>query len=346
VFNLLKNKLSSFINSFSKKTEDKIEEKEKEVKEAKKEEKEEKEEKGAKEKLEVRLSLESKAKAVFLSEIEIKEKDVDDLLTDLEMSLLEADVAYDVSKSMCDELKKKLVGMRVQKHGVSETIRGVIRDVLAEKLGARRLDFIDAVEHAPRPVKILFLGPNGAGKTTTMAKLARRLGEHGMKCVFSASDTFRAAAIEQTEHHGKKLGIEVIKHKYGADPAAVAFDAINYAKAHGIDVVLIDSSGRQETNANLLDEMKKIVRVAKPDLKIFIGESIAGNAIVEQVKKFHEVLGLDGIILTKIDCDAKGGSTLSIAQTSGVPIIYIGTGQNYEDLEEFDARKIVDEILS
>ncbi|MEW6328664.1 MAG: signal recognition particle-docking protein FtsY, partial [Candidatus Micrarchaeota archaeon] len=305
-----------------------------------------KEAKGAKEKIEVKLSLESKARALLLSEIEIREKDVDDLLANLETSLLEADVAYEVSRGICEELRKRLVGMKVHRNRVSESVREAIRDVLVEKLGARRLDFVGAVERAQRPVKILFLGPNGAGKTTTMAKLARLLGERGIRCVFSASDTFRAAAIEQTEHHGKKLGIQVIKHKYGADPAAVAFDAINYAKAHGIDAVLIDSSGRQETNVNLLDELKKVVRIAKPDLKIFIGESIAGNAIVEQVRKFNEVLGLDGVILTKIDCDAKGGGALSIAQTAGVPIVYIGTGQRYEDLEEFDARKIVDEILS
>ena len=195
------------------------------------------------------------------------------------------------------------------------------------------------------PYKILFVGPNGAGKTTTMAKIASMLIANNITCVLSASDTFRAAAIEQTAYHASKLGINVIKGTYGADPASVAFDAIAHAKAHGIMVVLIDSAGRQETNKSLIEELKKISRVANPDLKIFIGESISGNALLEQVKVIDEAVKLDGIVLTKLDVDAKGGNTLSILSDTTIPILYFGTGEKYSDIISYDPQFIVDNIL-
>ncbi|NYZ77371.1 signal recognition particle-docking protein FtsY, partial [Candidatus Micrarchaeota archaeon] len=160
-----------------------------------------------------------------------------------------------------------------------------------------------------------------------------------------ASDTFRAAAIEQISVHADRLGVKVIKRDYGSDPASVAYDAVNYAKAHGIDAVLIDTAGRQDTNINLINELKKMDRVIKPDLKIYIGESIAGNALMEQVASFNREIGVDGVILTKLDCDAKGGTILSVARATGVPILYIGTGQGYDDIELFDAAKIAERIV-
>ncbi|MDE1855610.1 MAG: signal recognition particle-docking protein FtsY, partial [Candidatus Micrarchaeota archaeon] len=172
------------------------------------------------------------------------------------------------------------------------------------------------------PFKILFIGPNGAGKTTSMAKVAHMLLKNGITCIMSASDTFRAAAVEQTVIHAQRLGIEAVKGIYGADPASVAFDAIAHARARGIDVVLIDSAGRQETNASLIEELKKIVRVTKPDLKLFVGESITGNSLLEQVRALNEAVKLDGIILTKLDVDAKGGNTLSILSETDVPVMF------------------------
>ncbi|MEM4389462.1 MAG: signal recognition particle-docking protein FtsY [Candidatus Micrarchaeia archaeon] len=299
--------------------------------------------------LPVKLSLESTLRGLIFNEIELKHKDIDDLLDSLELSLLEADVALEAAQAINAELQRRLVGRRVRKDEVGGFVRNAVKDTLIEVMTKPHADLFELVAQARaqhRPFKILFLGPNGAGKTTTMAKLAHLLMQRGFTCIFSASDTWRAAAIEQTAWHAAKLGIKAIQHRYGADPAAVAFDAINYAAAHGIDVVLIDSAGRQETNINLLDELKKIARVTKPDLKLFVGESIAGHAIVEQVRTFDAAVGLDGVILTKLDCDAKGGSALSIARATGVPVWFIGTGQGYADLTPFDPRAIAEQIMS
>jgi len=286
-------------------------------------------------------------KSIFSSEITIGESEVADLLSELELSLLEADVAYDVSLEVTSQLRTRLVGMKVPKGKVEDRTRAAIQEVLASVMSSdRKFDLVERVRSLERPVKILFVGPNGAGKTTTMAKIAHMLLQANLTCVFSASDTFRAAAIEQTEVHAGRLGVKVVKSKYGADPASVAFDAVNFARTHNIDVVLIDSAGRQDTNANLLDELKKINRVAKPDIKIYIGESIGGNSLIDQVRAFNEAIGMDGAILTKIDCDAKGGTALSLTRSTNIPIIYLGVGQAYTDLIEFEPLKIAQEIMS
>ncbi|MGI0133693.1 MAG: signal recognition particle-docking protein FtsY, partial [Candidatus Micrarchaeaceae archaeon] len=195
------------------------------------------------------------------------------------------------------------------------------------------------------PVKILFLGPNGTGKTTTIAKLTNSFKNSGVSVVMSASDTFRAAAIEQMAIHAGRLGVPIIKSTYGADPASVAFDAIAYGRAHGINVVMIDSAGRQETNKNLISEVQKMVRIAKPDLTIYVGESTAGNAISEQIKEFGRFMKIDGIILTKLDCDAKGGNALSIAQVTGIPVLFFGTGEGYDALVPYSPEFVVDAVM-
>lgn len=189
---------------------------------------------------------------------------------------------------------------------------------------------------------IMMVGTNGHGKTTTLAKLTNLFQKHNFRCVFAASDTFRAASIEQLEHHANKLGVRMIKHAYGADPAAVAFDAV---KAKDKDIVLIDTAGRQTPNANLMEEMAKIKRVAKPDIIIYVGEAIAGSDLVEQAKAFNDKISIDGIILTKADVDDKGGALLSVVQATSKPILYIGTGQNYDDIEKFEPEKFVSKIL-
>lgn len=294
-----------------------------------------------------KMGLVGTIKSIFSSDVTIGESDVSDLLENLELSLLEADVAYEVSLEVSQQLRHRLVGMKVPKGEVEKRTKEAVRSVLEGIMDSeRKFDLLSRVKAAQKPVKILFVGPNGAGKTTTMAKLAHLFMQSGLSVVFSASDTFRAAAVEQTEVHAQRLGAKVVKSKYGADPASVAFDAVNYARSHSIDVVLIDSAGRQDTNANLLSELKKINRVAKPDIRIYIGESIGGNAVIEQIRAFNEAIGMDGAILTKIDCDAKGGTAISIAKATGIPVLYLGVGQGYSDLEPFDPRKIAQEIMN
>jgi fused signal recognition particle receptor len=192
------------------------------------------------------------------------------------------------------------------------------------------------------PLVIMFVGTNGHGKTTTLAKIANMFQNKNYRCIFAASDTFRAASIEQLEHHANKLSIRLIKHKYGADPAAVAFDAV---KAKDKDIVLIDTAGRQTPDANLMEEMVKIKRVAKPDVIIYVGEAIAGSDLIEQAKAFNDKISVDGVILTKADVDDKGGAIISIVQAINKPILYLGIGQNYEDLEKFEPEKMISRIL-
>ena len=211
------------------------------------------------------------------------------------------------------------------------------------------LDLIDKIrekkggtEH--KPYVILFCGINGTGKTTTIAKFGHLLKEKKLSCVIAAGDTFRAASIEQIKKHGEKLGIKVIANDYGSDPASVGFDAINYAKKHLIDCVLIDTAGRMHTAKNLLKEIEKISKICKPDTKIFVGESITGNDSIEQIRGFDSALEIDGIILSKADVDEKGGTSLSLGYITRKPILYLGTGQEYKDLEEFDKKKILEKI--
>ena len=299
-----------------------------------------------KEEKKVKLGIVSAVKSLISKEVEIQEGDVKELLDNLELELLEGDVSIEVSQEIIEKLKEELIGAKIEKGKLDSVIKEKISNTLVEVMEGKKIDLVEFVKSSENPVKIVFLGINGAGKTTTIGKIAKLLMDNGLSVVFAASDTFRAAAIEQIEVHADRLGVKVIKRDYGSDPSSVAYDAMNYAKAHGIDAVLIDTAGRQDTNINLINELKKMDRVIKPDLKVYIGESIAGNALIEQVSSFNREIGVDGVILTKLDCDAKGGTILSVARTTGVPIIYIGTGQKYEDIEIFDADKIADRIVS
>ncbi|VVB67838.1 Signal recognition particle receptor FtsY [Candidatus Norongarragalina meridionalis] len=292
-----------------------------------------------------KLGLFSRVKSIFSSNVTISGNEVEPMLDELRVSLLESDVSFDTAEFLVDDLRKRLVGKHVSKNALSESIQAEVKASLLDLFSAKPYDLAEKAKQK-KPFIVLFLGPNGSGKTTTIAKISRYLSERGLSSVISASDTFRAAAIQQSEEHGARLGVRVIKHDYGADPSAVAFDAIAHAKAQNVDVVLIDTAGRQETNYNLLKEMEKINRVVKPDLKVFIGESIAGHALVEQVLKFKESFGLDGVILTKLDCDAKGGSALSLAYEAKIPILFLGTGQEYSDLIPFDSEDLVSRIVA
>ncbi len=344
MFDILKKKLSAFVNSITG-----AEKAKEEVKKEKKvegpQETKAKIEKKPETGKEIRLGAVSTVKSLFLKEVEIREEDVKELLDNLELELLEGDVSLEVSQEIIEKLRNELVGAKIEKEKLNETIKEKIKKTLVEVMERKRIDIVEYVKSHEKPVKILFLGINGAGKTTTIAKIAKMLMDNNMRVVFAASDTFRAAAIEQIEVHANRLGVKVIKKDYGSDPTSVAYDAMNYARAHGTDAILIDTAGRQETNINLINELKKMNRVIKPDLKIYVGESIAGNALIEQVASFNREIGVDGVILTKLDCDAKGGTILSVAKTTGVPVLYVGVGQDYDDIELFDAKKIADRVV-
>lgn len=283
-----------------------------------------------------------------LLQVEIKEKDVEDALDELELELLEADVALETVEALREKIKEKLVGKKVRiGTNKAKLIEGALRDAILEILTPeKKLDLLEMIRSKEeKPFVVVFVGFNGSGKTTTIAKLANWLKKNGLSVVIAASDTFRAGAIEQIEEHAKRVGVKVIKHDYGADPAAVAYDAIQHAKARGVDVVLVDTAGRNELNRNLMDEMKKIVRVTKPDLVIFVGDSLSGNAVVEQAKQFNEAVRIDGVILTKLDADARGGAALSISHAIGAPILFVGVGQGYDDLKPFDEKWFVERIF-
>jgi fused signal recognition particle receptor len=277
----------------------------------------------------------------------IREKHLDNILWEMELALLESDVAMEAVDEMKVIIKKRLVGLRVENRvAITPTIEKALKASLVELLSKTTFDPQTLLEKRDGPLIIAFVGVNGTGKTTTIARIADWLQKNGKSVVMAASDTFRAGAIEQLEVHAQRLGCKFIKHQAGADPAAVAFDAVEHAKAKHRDIVLIDTAGRMQTNSNLMDEMKKIKRVAKPDLIMFVGDSLAGNDAIDQARKFHEAVGIDAVVLTKLDVDAKGGAALSISSAIGQPIAFIGIGQGYGDIMPFDATWIVERIFA
>ena len=264
------------------------------------------------------------------------------LFWELEMALMENNVAVEVIGKIKNDMKNELVEKPIKRMKVEEIITSTLKNSVEELFQSNSIDLIQEIKNKKeKPYIIAFFGINGSGKTTSIAKLANMLKEKKILCVLAASDTFRAASIEQLQQHADKIGIKMIKHDYGSDPAAVAFDAIKHAKAKNIDAVLIDTAGRMHSNTNLIDEMKKIIRVAKPDLKIFVGESITGNDCIEQAKTFNDAVGIDGIILAKADVDEKGGAAVSVSYVTKKPILYLGVGQKYGDLQEFDSKVII-----
>ena len=271
----------------------------------------------------------------------INEKQFDKLFWNLEAALLESNVAMEVIEKIKEDLSVDVVNVSL-KGRLEEVIRDSLKSSLSDLLSFKVPNILELInEKGSKPYVILFVGVNGSGKTTTIAKVGKYLQDHGKKCVLVAGDTFRSAAIEQLEHHGMELKIPVIKQGYGADPAAVAFDGVKHAEAKKLDVVLIDTAGRQQSNTNLMSELKKVGKVSKPDLTLFVGESIAGSDCITQVKKFKEAVEIDGIILSKADVDEKGGAALSIHYVSRKPILFLGMGQRYKDLEVFDKEKIL-----
>ncbi len=278
-----------------------------------------------------------------ISKVKISEKEFDVYAEELKMLLLENNVAFEVAEEVIKKLKEDIIGKELLKKEVEEEIKDSLKRIIEEIL-VEPFDLIEKIKDKKEPYVILFCGINGTGKTTTLAKIAESLKNKGISSVLAAGDTFRAASIEQLKKHGEKLGIKVVAQEYGSDPAAVGFDAINYAKKNKIDCVLIDTAGRMHTAKNLLKEIEKIVKVCKPDTKIFVGESITGNDAIEQVRSFDWAIGIDGIILTKADIDEKGGTALSVGHVTKKPILYLGTGQEYDQIEPFDKKKFIERL--
>jgi len=285
-----------------------------------------------------------------ISTTELKVENLRPILSNFRLNLIENDVAVAVADHICEEIEKRLDGIQVRRlEDRKEIVRKNLQEILLANLTTTKtIDLLEKVEEkrsANEPYVIVFVGINGTGKTTTIAKVAQLLMKNRHSIILACSDTYRAGSIEQLEEHAKRLGVRMIKHKYGADPAAVAYDAINHARAHGVSAVLIDTAGRIQTNRNLMNELAKIKRVINPDLTILTVDALTGNDAVMQAEEFHKSVGIDGTILTKVDADVKGGAALSVTYVTGKPIVFIGTGQKYEDLEGFNPQRFTQMIL-
>jgi len=281
---------------------------------------------------------------------ELKPENVRPILSDFKLNLVENDVAFPVAEKICAEMEQRLDKVQVKRlEDRTKIVENNLREVLLEIMQTNnKTDLLKAIEEKRRkaePYVIVFVGINGTGKTTTIAKICHFLNKNGYSAVIACSDTYRAGSIEQMAEHAKRLGVKMVKHEYGADPAAVAYDTISHAKAHGINVVMVDTAGRMQTNQNLMNELSKIKRIVKPDLTLLTLDSLIGNDAVMQAEEFHKAVGIDATILTKVDADVKGGSALSVTYVTRKPILFIGTGQTYDDLEEFKPEKFVEMIL-
>jgi len=275
----------------------------------------------------------------------ISEKDISEILDELEMGLLESDVAFSVTEEILSRIKADLSGSK-RKLGssVDSIVRSALADALLGVLG-EGVDISSFIREHDHPVKILFTGVNGTGKTTSIAKVASFLQKSGISVVLGAGDTFRAGAIEQIDVHGERLGVKVIQHQEGSDPTAVLFDTVEYARAHNIDVVLGDTAGRFHNRANLMNQLAEIRRVIKPDLIVYVDEAVAGNDAVIRAEEFAKSVGIDAVMLTKVDMDPKGGAAISIAHAVGKPLLFIGTGQGYDDIMAFDPHHVIEDLL-
>jgi len=272
------------------------------------------------------------------------------LLWDFKLTLVENDVALPVAEHICAEIEKKLEGVKVKRledrrEIVEKALRQVLLETLTVEEGKDLVEIVEKKRKVKEPCIIVFVGINGSGKTTSIAKVAKLLMKRSYSVILACGDTYRAGSIEQLEEHAKRLGVRMIKHQYGSDAAAVAYDAVSYAKTRGINAVLIDTAGRMQTDLNLMMEMEKIVRVVAPDMVLFVGDALTGNDAVAQAQEFGKFVHISGSILAKVDADAKGGAAISITHVTKKPILFLGTGQKYENLEPFKPEFLVDRIL-
>jgi fused signal recognition particle receptor len=361
MFKFLKDKLKKAVSTFStqaeeisKKEVNKVIEEgkiEKEVVTEKSEEtkvKEEINEKPVEKKKEVVKEIKAEKKEGFFKKItkavttkKLSETQFEKLFENIEITLLENNVAVEVINKLKDDLKTSLVNQAIARKNIEQTITKTLHNSIEELFNYHNIDLLKKIQEK-KPYIICFVGINGSGKTTTIAKLTQLFKDNKKTVVLAAADTFRAAAIDQLQHHADKLNVKLIKHDYGSDPAAVAYDAVKHAQATNKDIVLIDTAGRLHSNVNLMQEVQKIIKVAQPDLTLFVGESITGNDCVTQAKTFKKKIGIDGIILSKADIDEKGGTAISISYVTSRPILYLGTGQEYTDLQKFEPKLVLE----
>ncbi len=271
------------------------------------------------------------------------------LLEEFEAALIASDLGSRVVERVMERLKKQLQGTDASQSGRVHT---ALRDTLLGALTpVQGLPLEPLIAKGPKPFVILAVGVNGVGKTTTIAKIAQRLAQAGIVPLLVACDTFRAAAIDQLQVWADRVGVDVIRHRHGADPAAVAFDGIAAAKARQVDVVLIDTAGRLHTKSNLMDELRKITRIiaqecpGAPHEVLLVLDATVGQNALSQARQFHRAVGVTGLVLTKLDGTARGGIVIAIAEELKLPVRLIGVGESVEDLQDFQSDAFVDALL-
>ncbi|MCL9815893.1 signal recognition particle-docking protein FtsY [Natronocalculus amylovorans] len=287
-----------------------------------------------------------RAAAFATGKIIIEEEDLEDPLWELEMALIQSDVEMSVAEEMLETIREKMIGeTRKQVDTTGELVEEALKDALLDVISVGQFDFDQRIADADKPVTIVFTGVNGVGKTTSIAKLSEYLGNQGYSVVLANGDTYRAGANEQIKSHADNLGRKLISHEQGGDPAAVLYDGVKYAESNDIDIVLGDTAGRLHTSDDLMSQLAKIDRVVDPDMTLFVDEAVAGQDAVQRAKKFNEAAAIDGTVLTKADADSSGGAAISIAYVTGKPILFLGVGQDYNDIERFDPELLVERLL-
>ena len=284
--------------------------------------------------------------AFATGKIIIEEEDLEDPLWELEMALLESDVEMSVAEEILETVREKMIGeTRKQVETTGELVELALHDALVDVISVGQFDFEQRLAEADKPVTIVFTGVNGVGKTTSIAKLSEFLGERGYTSVLANGDTYRAGANEQLQKHAENVDRKIITHEQGGDPAAVIYDAVEYAEANDVDIVLGDTAGRLHTSDDLMSQLAKIHRVVDPDLTLFVDEAVAGQDAVMRAQEFNNAAEIDGTVLTKADADSSGGAAISISYVTGKPILFLGTGQGYDDIEPFEPEQLVDQLL-
>lgn len=287
-----------------------------------------------------------KAKSLVRGKFVIEEDDLEGPLQELELALLSSDVEMGVAEEILDNIRDELIGeTRTFTTSTGDVVEEALRDAIYDVISVGQFDFDERIAVEDKPLVIIFTGVNGVGKTTSIAKLDQYLEERGFSSVMANGDTYRAGANEQIREHAEARDTKLIAHDQGGDPAAVLYDAVEYAEAHDIDVVLGDTAGRLHTDEGLMDQLEKIGRVVGPDMTLFVDEAVAGQDAVNRAREFDEAAEIDGAILTKADADSNGGAAISVAHVTGKPILFLGVGQEYDDLEPFDPEEMADRLL-
>jgi fused signal recognition particle receptor len=283
-----------------------------------------------------------------LTQRTISDRELSSLLDEFKFDLAKNDVSWELAEQLATRMREELAARKVERFGadVRQLLVNTFKTYLTEALPAQEVELLDLAKIKSGETFILmFIGANGSGKSTTLAKFAHHYKAGSYKPMMVCADTFRAGAIEQLEFHASKLGIDYFHGEQGADPAAVAYDAVEKAKRGGFDVVLIDTAGRLQTDVDLMNELSKVKRVVQPSHILLVVDALIGNDSWEQAKVFGEAVGFDSAVVTKFDADSKGGVPISVSFVSRKPISYVGTGQGYEDLKRFSMRDYLEDLV-